>query len=178
MAKGPESVDPFDSMVWDTETRNDFSLLQGHVRDSGMYIPTALWAAINEAFGGVTAYFRTSTDEVTGKVTVAKATAKTPGAIEVKAVGAMNSAQWSVWRILKKLDLTVPPNRQFNIPATISAVGRHPVVIFDFAQRQSVPRNRKEEDAVKEATEGDGKNNPGTEKIGTKEGAAPGAGAC
>lgn len=153
--------DPFDALPWDTEDRNGFSRHKGHARDNIMYIPAGLWNALNKHFGGIVAYVRTATEVETGKVIVAKADASTEGAVEVKLVGALNSAEFNIWRNLKKLNLTIPPNRQLNVPARLDTIGSRPVLIFDFDQRISVPRNRKEEAAVKSATENQEDKKPG-----------------
>lgn len=133
-------------IVWDTEDRTDLmSEREGHIRDSSIYVTAALWSEMQEAFGGVVTHVKTSTDAASGEVTVARAVAGEAGAVSVRHLGS-NAAEFSFFRPLRKLNLKVPANRQFNVSPirqVIDGVGA--VFIFPMAQRRSVPRNRKEE---------------------------------
>lgn len=141
----PDQAPPV--IQWDTEDRIELtSPKEGHIRLNMMYVTAALWAEMQEAWGGVVAYIKTATDTETGEVTVAKATENEKGAVPVRPIGALNTAEFSFFRPLRKLKLKVPANRQVNVaPFTkeIPTVGT--VFVFPMAQRVSLPRNRKEE---------------------------------
>lgn len=141
-----------DMIKWDTEERHELSSdAEGHIRDTTIYITAALWAAMNEAWGGVTTHIKTSTDKPSGEVTVAKADSQEPGAVKLRQVGSLNTAEFSFYRPLRKLDLQVPPSRQLNVtPFTEEVEGLGTVFVFPMAKRVSVPRNRKEEAAAAE----------------------------
>lgn len=147
MTTVPEPADPFASIVWDTEPRSAFSEPEGRVRDNDMYLNARLWEIMNEAFPGVTAYVRTATDSTTGEVLCYRAAEKDPGAIKVRLLGALNCAEINIWRVLMKLNLTVPSNRQLNIPVSTREISGRTLIVFHFDQRKSVPRNKKEEGA-------------------------------
>lgn len=140
---------------WDTEERYELaSDAEGHIRDSTIYVTAALLAAMNEAWGGVTTHVKTSTDKPSGEVTVHKAESKEPGAVKLRLVGSLNTAEFSFYRPLRKLELEVPPSRQFNVtPFAEEVEGLGTVFVFPMAKRVSVPRNRKEEAAAAEPAE-------------------------
>lgn len=140
-------------IVWDTEERIDFAEKEGHIRETEIYLTAALVAWMDQVWG-VFPYVRTSTDLETGEVTIGKTKKGEPGAVPVRRIGAQNAAVFSFWRPLKKLDLKVPEDRQFNVtPFTreVDEVGT--VFVFPVGQRVSVPRNRKEEAEFQAAEE-------------------------
>lgn len=130
---------------WDTERRHQFAPMEGQIRGTTMNFTAPLWAAMKEAWGGVVAAIRTSTDVKTGEVTVAKAESVTEaGAVMVRPVKTFNAASCSWWRPLKKLGLDVPGARQLNVTPFIremKTVGT--VFVFPMWEAHSVPRELK-----------------------------------
>ena len=155
-AKKESTLKSISDYEWDTEERSELiSAREGHIRDTMLYATAALWKEMTESWGGVVTHVRTSTDKPTGKVTVCKADSTTRGAVNVRLIGAQNTAEFSFFRPLTKLKLKVPPTRQFNVvPYTeevLDEQGRQTTVfVFPMAERKSVPRNKKEEAAAKE----------------------------
>ncbi|HYF96403.1 MAG TPA: hypothetical protein VD969_29715 [Symbiobacteriaceae bacterium] len=135
---------------WDTEDRAELlSQKEGHLRETFMYLTSPLWSDMQEAFGGVITNLKTSTDVATGEVSVGKALPDEPGAVPVRLLGALNSAEFSFFRPLRKLNIKVPADRQFNVtPFTREVEGVGTVFVFPLAERRSVPRNRREEEAA------------------------------
>jgi hypothetical protein len=140
-------------IVWDTEERIDLAPKEGHIRDNLIYITSALLSSMETEWGGVVSHVKTATNLATGEVTVFKASPKEPGAIPLQRLGAQNAAIFNFWRPLRKLNLKVPADRQFNVtpfPRVEAKVGT--LFIFPINQRTSVPRNLKEEDAATSPT--------------------------
>jgi hypothetical protein len=137
------------ALQWDTESYTELlSAKEGHIRETTIYITSALWSEMQEAWGGVVSHVKTATDVPTGEVTMARALATDKGAVAVRQLGALNAVEFSFFRPLHKLNLKVPANRQFNVvPFTRGVPGVGTVYIFPMAQRQSVPRNKKEDAA-------------------------------
>jgi len=87
------------------------------------------------AFGGVITNLKTSTDVATGEVSVGKALPDEPGAVPVRLLGALNSAEFSFFRPLRKLNIKVPADRQFNVtPFTREIDGVGTVFVFPMAE--------------------------------------------
>ncbi|MFZ5823435.1 MAG: hypothetical protein ACOY94_03705 [Bacillota bacterium] len=149
MANEPEKV-PL--IQWDTETREELAYRAGHVRDDTMYLSSGLLNWMEDVWGGVLTHVKTSTDVVTGEVSVYRAYAGEAEAVPVRRLGAQNNGEFSFWRPLHKLSLKVPPSRQFNVtPYTKQVEGLGTLFVFPMAERVSVPRNRKAEKAAAEA---------------------------
>lgn len=133
-------------IVWDTEERHELLDREGHIRDTTMYLTTGLAAQMGYEWGGVVTAVKTSTDVDSGEVTVYKAHPGEEGSVPLRWVGAQNTAVFSFWRPLRKLNLKVPPTRQFNVtPFTREVEDVGTVFIFPMNQRISAPRNRREE---------------------------------
>lgn len=137
---------------WDTETREDVAAKEGHIRDNLMFLTAALLSWMETVWGGVVTFIKTATIEDSGEVWVVKAHKDEPGATYLRRMGAQNAGDFSFWRPLHKLNLRVPPNRQFNVtPFTREVPGVGTVFVFPMNERVSVPRNRKEEKEAEEA---------------------------
>jgi hypothetical protein len=133
---------------WDTEDPVDLlSEKEGHIRSNRMYLTSSLWREMQATWGGVVTHLKTATDPETGEVVVFKAADDEPGAVKVRLLGALNTAEFSFFRPLRKLQITVPPDRQFNVvPYTEVVEGVGTVYVFPMTQRVSVPRNKREEE--------------------------------
>ncbi len=132
-------------LVWDTETKEELAPKEGHIRETSLFLTTALTLAMEKAFGGVLAYIKTSTNVSTGDVLVAKAEADEEGAVEVRRYGTHNAGMFNFWRPLRKLSLKVPADRQFNVTPYPKEIAGVTVFVFPLNQRVSVPRKLKEE---------------------------------
>lgn len=133
-------------IVWDTEDRYTLSLKQGHIRDNSLYLTAGLVAWMESEWGGVLTHIKTSTNVEAAEVTIFKALAEDPGAVPIRRTGALNTVLFNIWRPLRKLNLKVPADRQFNVkPFTREVVGVGTVFVFPLAQRESVPRNLRDE---------------------------------
>ena len=149
MANEPEKV-PL--IQWDAETREELADRDGHIRDDIMYLPTGLVSWMEDVWGCVLTYVKTSTDVTTGKVSVYRGYPGEAEAVPVRRLGAQNNGEFSFWRPLHKLGLKVPPNRQFNVtPYTEEVEGLGTLFVFPMTERVSVPRHRKAEKAADEA---------------------------
>ncbi|HEY3365153.1 MAG TPA: hypothetical protein VGK74_08890 [Symbiobacteriaceae bacterium] len=60
---------------------------------------------MQEAWGGVISHIKTSTNVETGEVSIFKTTEGEKGAVLVRLYGALNSAEFSLFRPLRKLNL-------------------------------------------------------------------------
>ncbi|HEY3368757.1 MAG TPA: hypothetical protein VGK74_27185 [Symbiobacteriaceae bacterium] len=147
---GPNDEPMIPNLQWDTEDRSELlSPKEGHLRDNLMYITAPLWSDMQEAWGGVISHIKTSTNVENGEVSIFKATEGEKGAVLVRLYGALNSAEFSLFRPLRKLNLKVPPGRQFNVtPFTREVPKLGTVYVFPMSARVSVPRNRREESAT------------------------------
>lgn len=133
-------------VAWDTEERFDLAEKEGHIRNNSIYLTAALVAWMDQVWGGIARYVKTATNLETADVIVAKAKKGEPGAMQLRRIGAQNAAIFNFWRPLKKLDLKVPEDRQFNVtPYTQEIEGVGTVFVFPLSKRVSVPRNLKEE---------------------------------
>lgn len=132
MAKG--------TIVWDTE---ETTTREAHIRDTTMYCTSGLWGWMQHAWGdGVTAV-KTATDPKTGDVILYKAAPDEAGAVPVRFVGTGRSVEFSFVRPLRKLDLRIPHNQQFNVTPFARAESFGTVFVFPLAQRQVVARRVK-----------------------------------
>ncbi len=139
-------------LAWDTEERNDLLPKEAHLRDTTLYLSAPLLEWMEQTWGGVASFVKTRTDEATGEVWVAKAREGEAGAVPLRRIGTQNSALFTFWRPLRKLNLNVPANRQFNLTPRLLKVDENlAVFVFDMTSRVSVPRNRAEEAAAEEA---------------------------
>ncbi len=160
-------------IVWDTESKEELNGKEGHIRDNSMYLGAGLTSAMERTWGGILAYVKTSTDVMTGEVTVAKATEGEEGAVAVRRYGTQNAGMFNFWRPLRKLSLKVPEDRQFNVaPFTKDLTNVGTVFVFPMNKRVSVPRNLKEEQEGEEQQQAPAKKGKAT-AAAAKESAAP-----
>jgi hypothetical protein len=135
-----------EEIQWDTEERSDLTPKEGHIRDNVMYLTASLLAWMQTEWGGVLSHMKTSTDIKTGEVTVLRALEGEKGAVPLRRIGAQNAGEINFWRPLRKLNLKVPADRQFNVaPYTRRHSTHGTLFVFPINQRESVPRNLKEE---------------------------------
>ncbi|MFZ5823500.1 MAG: hypothetical protein ACOY94_04050 [Bacillota bacterium] len=131
-------------IVWDSDTREALRVREGRIRDDRMYVTAGLLAWMEAEWGGVLTHVKTSTDRATGEVSVFRARHGEPGAVALCRIGAGNAGEIAFWRPLRKLGLTLPPDRQFNVtPFTREVAGVGTLFVFPLRDRVSVPRKRK-----------------------------------
>lgn len=154
MTRKPEKTEvTLDMLPWDTEERHALLNRHAHLRDTTVYLTTALLSWMQAEWGGVISHLKTWTDVETGEVGIYKCKESDAGAVPLRRVGAQNAGEFSFWRPLKKLEMKVPPDRQFIIKPFIRKYGKEKVFIFPMAKVVSVPRGRREEADEQEETE-------------------------
>lgn len=128
--------------VWDTEEPHELMPREAHIRDTTLYVTMALLAWMQQVWGGVLAFVKTSTDAATGEVLIARASEGEPGALPLHRYGSQNVAAFSFWRPLRKLNLKVPSDRQFNVRPSLRKINDNlTVFVLPMAERMSVPRD-------------------------------------
>lgn len=138
--------------AFDWDSKEDVAEREGHIRDTIMYVTVGLMAWMAEVWGTYVQFVKTSTLADTGEVLVFKTAAGDPKAVPLKRVGAQNAGYFSFLVPLRKLNMKVPADRQFNIKPEIREVsGVGSVFVFQMTKVQSVPRNLKEEEETQQA---------------------------
>lgn len=132
---------PMESIPWDTEGRNDLLPKIATIRDTMLFLTAPLLAWMEQIWGYF-AFVRTRTFVETGEIWVAEAQENDPGAVEVKRVGTQNSAYFSFWRPLRKLNITVPADRQFDLePKLVEVNEQLRIFVIRLSERQSRTRD-------------------------------------
>lgn len=119
----------------------------GHIRDGQIYLSAGLTRYMEERWGVFTAVV-TSTNTSDSTVTVFRADPSRGEPVPVNRYGAMNSAVFNFFVPLQKLNLNPGKDRQFEVLPMEQPMEDGPVAfVFNMAQRVSIPRNRKDEEA-------------------------------
>jgi hypothetical protein len=148
MEKKLNSVTGADGFTWDS--KSELTEREGHVRDTTIYLTAGLLLWMEEQWGQMFQYVKTATNVETTEVLLVKSAKGEPDAVEVKRVGTGNSGYFSLLVPLRKMNVKVPEDRQFNIKPSIKPLAEGVGFVFDFKQRVSVPRNLKEDEDVKQ----------------------------
>lgn len=132
---------PTESIPWDLEERHDLLPKVATIRDNLLFLTAPLLAWMEQVWGYFT-FVRTRTFIDTGEVWLAAAAEYDPGAIELKRVGTQNSAYINFWRPLRKLNIQMPADRQFDlVPRLIEVNEQLKVFSFQMSDRKSRPRD-------------------------------------
>lgn len=143
-SKAPDQVDS--GLTWDTESKHQLISRAGHIRDNSIFLTVGLTTWMEDVWNNILTYVKTATDPNTSEVVVARATEGEKGAMQVRRYGAQNAATFNFFRPLRKLNLKIPADRQFNVtPFTREVPGVGMVFVFPMKDRVSVPRNLKDE---------------------------------
>lgn len=132
-------------LAWDTEERHDLFPKEGRIRDNNIYLTVGLSVWMEQEWGGVLTHVITFTDVPAGEVSVFRAMPDDPGAVQIRRLGAQNVLQFNFWRPLKKLNLKVPADRQYNVKPFTRQFIEGTVFVFPMNARESISRNSRDE---------------------------------